>query len=154
MADVRVSWLALDTEAQPCDVRVSWLAFDCDAQTRVFHEVEFESPLWWKRRPKRISDEDADKALKEAAKVIKQTAKAQAEQRIPEAQRKGLARKAIEPVALQMPGFDWRPMYEAAYSEALTAALLDQLTLADQKRKALELRKRIEDDEIALLMLI
>lgn len=123
-------------------------------RARPAHIVDIEPSLWWQRRPKRISEEEAAEALKAAARVIKATAKEQAEERIPEAQRKGLARKAIEPVALQMPGFDWRPMYEQAYSEALTAALLAQLTLADQRTKALELRRRIEDDEIALLMLI
>jgi hypothetical protein len=122
-------------------------------RSRQPHIVEFESPLWWKRKPKRITDEEAAEALKEAAKVIKATAQAQVAESIPEAQRKGQARKAIEPVALQMPGFDWRPMYEQAYSEALTQAILAQLTLAEQRKQALA-RQRVEDDEIALLMLL
>ena len=29
--DIRVSWLALDTNAEPCDIRVSWLALDTNA---------------------------------------------------------------------------------------------------------------------------
>jgi hypothetical protein len=31
--DVRVSWLQLDTAAAAVDVRVSWLAFETDAKT-------------------------------------------------------------------------------------------------------------------------
>ena len=33
--DVRVSWLQLDTAATPCDVRVSWLQLDTAGQTTV-----------------------------------------------------------------------------------------------------------------------
>ena len=116
-------------------------------------EIEFDSPLWWQRKPKKISEPEAVEALKEAAKVIRKTAQEQVAEAIPEAQRKGQARKAIEPVVLTMPGFDWRPMYEQAYSEALTAALLSQLTHNDAKRRALAARRRM-DDEIVLLMLL
>lgn len=32
--DVKVSWLAFDTQAVPCDVRVSWLAFDTQVEAK------------------------------------------------------------------------------------------------------------------------
>lgn len=127
--------------------------FPVAVEARHSFELDFDSPLWWKRRPKRISDDEAAEALKAAAKVIKATAKAQAEERIPEAQRKWLARKAIEPIALQMPGFDWRPMYEQAYSEALTQAILAAMTLGEQRQQALA-RQRADDDAIAILMML
>lgn len=117
-------------------------------------EIEWESPLWWKRKPRRISEPEAIEAIKQAAKVIRQTAREQVAESIPEAQRKGQARKAIEPAVMQMPGFDWRPMYEQAYSEALTAEILSQMTLTEARRKAAAARKRIDDDEVALLMLL
>jgi hypothetical protein len=44
-------------------------------RSRQPHIVEFESPLWWKRKPKRITDEEAAEALKEAAKVIKKSSR-------------------------------------------------------------------------------
>ena len=120
---------------------------------RAGFDVDFEPKLWWQRKPKRITEEEASEALAKAAKVIKQTAREQVAEAIPEAQRKGQARKAIEPVALQMPGFDWRPMYEAAYSEALTAAIMAQMQQTDAKRKALAERRR-RDEETVLLMLL
>ena len=35
---VRVSWLQLDTAATPVDVRVSWLQFDSAANDAVIHD--------------------------------------------------------------------------------------------------------------------
>ena len=116
-------------------------------------EIDWDSPLWWKRKPKRVTEEEAAKAIAKAAEVIRATAKDQVQEATPEAQRKGQARKAIEPAVLSMPGFDWRPMYDRAYSEALTQAILAQLTLADAQQRAVE-RKRLQDNEIALLLLI
>jgi hypothetical protein len=111
------------------------------------HEVDFESPLWWKRRPKRIAEDEARAVLKKAATVIRAVAKDHAEQGLPQAQRRGQARQIIAPLIEQMPGFDWRPMYELAYSQALTTAILARFRDIDSLR-------RLRDDELALLLLI
>lgn len=116
-------------------------------------EIEWESPLWWQRKPKRITDEEATEAIAKAAAVIRAKATEQVAEAIPEAQRKGQARRAIEPAIAQMPGFDWRPMYDRAYSEALTQAILTQLSLGDARRRA-AVRRQQQDNEIALLLLI
>ena len=42
--DVKVSWLAFDTQAVPCDVRVSWLAFDSRLATVANNSAQGVAP--------------------------------------------------------------------------------------------------------------
>ena len=58
MADIRISWLALETAITPVDVRISWLSFDVDAE-EIAPPLE-DKPLRVpaRRRVKRAEEED------------------------------------------------------------------------------------------------
>jgi hypothetical protein len=118
-------------------------------------DVDFEPALWWQRKPKALEPVEAKKQLRKVAAVIVEKAQKQAEERTPEATRKAEVREAVAPLVQQMPGFDWRAMYEAAYDRALTAAIAAQMRAQDEvkARAHAERKKRMRDeDEIALLL--
>jgi hypothetical protein len=56
--DVKVSWLGFDTAAEPVDVRISWLAFDTDAEVAPppLEDKPLRMPA--RRRVKRVEDEE------------------------------------------------------------------------------------------------
>ena len=87
-------------------------------------DVDQEPTLWWKRKPKALAPEEATQRLKRAAEVIVSKAKRHADDREPVAQRRAEVKQAIAPMLAQMPGFDWRPMYDAAYSWAVSTLIV------------------------------
>jgi hypothetical protein len=118
-------------------------------------DVDFEPTLWWQRKPKALEPVEAKKQLRKVAAVIVEKAQKQAEERAPEATRKAEVREAVAPLVQQMPGFDWRDMYEAAYDRALTAAIAAQMRVQDDEKARVlaERKKRLRDEEeIALLL--
>jgi hypothetical protein len=120
-----------------------------------FDVVDMEPALWWQRKPKALEPSAAKEKLRKVAAIIVEKAQEQAEEKAPEATRKAEVRAAVEPLVQQMPGFDWRAMYEAAYDRALTAAIAQQLKAADaiKARADADRRRRMRDEEeIAILM--
>ena len=122
-------------------------------------DVDFEPTLWWQRKPKALEPELAKKQLRKVAAVIVEKAQQQAEERAPEATRKAEVREAVAPLVQQMPGFDWRAMYQAAYDRALTAAIAAQMQAQERAqaqavaRAEAERKRRMRDEEeIALLL--
>lgn len=118
-------------------------------------DVEIEPTLWWQRKPKAVEPEAAKAQLRKVAAVIVKKAQQQAEERKPEATRKAEVREAVAPLVQQMPGYDWRPMYQAAYDRALTAAIASQMQAREEEQaRALAARKRRmrDEEEIALLL--
>lgn len=117
-------------------------------------DVDFTSPLWWKRKPRALEPVEAKERLQEAAAVIVAKAKDHAQERPPVAQRRADVKQAVSPLLASMPGFDWRPMYEAAYSWAL-ALTIGQAWKAQEEAKAAIARAMLrEEEEIALLMMV
>jgi hypothetical protein len=122
-------------------------------------DVDFEPTLWWQRKPKSLEPAKAKKQLRKVAAVIVEKAQQQAEERAPEATRKAEVREAVAPLVQQMPGFDWRAMYEAAYDRALTAAIAAQMQAQERaqaqaaaKAEAARKRRMRDEEEIALLL--
>jgi hypothetical protein len=115
-------------------------------------DVDLEPALWWKRKPKALDAVAAKAQLRKVAAVIVATAQQQADERKPEATRKAEVRQAVEPLVQQMPGFDWRAMYEVAYDRALTAAIAAQMQQQEARMLAARKRRMRDEEEIALLL--
>jgi hypothetical protein len=111
--------------------------------------------MWWQRKPKKISDEEAEEKLEEVAEVIAAKAEEHAKAKKPKKARVADVVEEIRPILAEMPGFDWRPMYEAAYQAALDDELDRALRAQDVQQMAareLERIQRIQDDEDVLLI--
>jgi len=115
-------------------------------------DVDQEPALWWKRKPKALAPEEAKQRLKRAAEVIVSKAKQHADDRDPVAQRRAEVKQAIAPMLAQMPGFDWRPMYDAAYSWAVSMLIAQALDAQEQAKAAIAKARLRDEEEIALLM--
>jgi hypothetical protein len=119
-------------------------------------DVDMEPVLWWQRKPKAISETSAKAKVAKVARVIVEKAQEAAAERVPEAQRRGEVRAAVKPLLDSMPGFDWRPMWEEAYSRALTALIGQQMAQRDETERQAKAeaarRRQIDEDEIALLV--
>ena len=117
-------------------------------------EIDFEPKLWWKRKPRAVAPEDARAQIKAVAKVLQAKAKEQVENPKPKAQRISEAREAVKPVVSQMPAFDWKPIYDEAYSLALTLAI--KAALEEQAMQAavaeIDRIRRLRDEEDALIL--
>lgn len=135
--------------------------------SRIIHEVDMESPLWWKRKPKKVSDEEAAEKVAAVAKVIKAKAQEHAEQIKPAPKRKAEVKREVAPLVAEMPGFDWKPLYQQAYDDALTRAIANTLEpvytppnrveaqLAQQAQemaaREIERIRMMDDEDVALL---
>lgn len=111
--------------------------------------------LWWARKPKDVDDEEAGEALEDAAEVITSTVAEQVAKGATAAKVKKAVKEAIKPVAEQMPGFDWLPLYQeslkaAQQADAKTAQELQSRIVAALKERE---RLRIEQDEDDLAIL-
>lgn len=119
-------------------------------------DVDIEPMLWWQRKPKALDEKVAKKKLHEVAAVIVEKAQEQALERLPEAQRKAEVKRAVSPLLESMAGFDWRPMYDEAYSRALTVVIAAQMRAKDEYEKAqaaaLAMRRMRDEEEIQLLL--
>lgn len=138
----------------------SFLTFGGNAeQTRGMaggFDIDIEPRLWWQRKPKALDEKVAKKKLHEVAAVIVEKAQEQALERPPEAQRKAEIKQAVSPLLESMAGFDWRPLYDAAYSRALTAVIAAQMDAKDKREKAeaaaIAMRRMRDEEEIQLLL--
>lgn len=119
-------------------------------------EVDMEPALWWQRKPKALDEKVAKKRLHEVAAVIVETAQEHALEQPPEAQRKAEIKRAVSPLLDSLAGFDYRPMYEAAYSRALTAVIAAQMRAKEEYEQAqaaaLALKRMRDEEEIQLLL--
>ena len=125
------------------------------AQSGIDIEFEFEPALWWQRKPKTLGNVKAKAKLAKVAKVIAKKAVEQVEKSAPEAQRKAEVRQAVAPMLPEMPGFDWKPVYEQAYSMALTAAIDAQMRQAEANQEAareIERIRQLDEEDIAILV--
>lgn len=111
--------------------------------------TNFESKLWWKRKPKALPEEQATEQVKRVVKAIERVAKTQIEQPQPFKAQKAEVREAIAPMVEQMPGFDWMAVY---------TAILDGLKRQQAEQMAKEQIARIqamrdEDEDLLVLMM-
>lgn len=119
-------------------------------------DVDMEPQLWWQRKPKALAPAVARARLYKVAKCIVEKAQQQADRREPEAQRRAEVKEAVAPLLAQMPGFDWRAMYQEAYDRAISKLIAAQRDAQDQdrKREAEESarRGRIDEEDVSLLI--
>jgi RNA processing factor Prp31 len=80
-----------------------------------FVMVDRPSTLWWKRKPKALSEEAADQKVKRVVRVIEQIARQQPEQKAKQTQRE--VARAVAPMLAEMPGFDWTPVFRQVIQE-------------------------------------
>lgn len=118
---------------------------------RGFVMTDFESPLWWKRKPKAMPEAEAQKKVARVVRVIESVAKAQIAQPAAKfAEQKREVREAVEPLVEQMPGFDWMAVY---------TSILDGLKEQEAQRIATAEIERIrlmtdEEDDMLILMML
>ena len=75
-----------------------------------FVDEEWEPKLWWQRKPKAVSDEDAAQKVQKVARTIERVVKAKVESK--QEPSKQAVKQAIAPVIAEMPGFDWNRLYQ------------------------------------------
>lgn len=120
-------------------------------------EIEWESKLWWQRKPKKISEPEAASKIKRVAKVIAKKAEEHAEDPAPVQQRIADIRQAVAPLVKEMPGFAWKPIYEDAYAKALDLAISQAMFARDAQEQATREIARIramDDEDVALLAMM
>jgi hypothetical protein len=120
-------------------------------------EIEWESKLWWQRKPKKISEPEAAAKIKRVAKVIAKKAEEHAEDPAPVQQRIADIRQAVAPLVKEMPGFAWKPIYEDAYAKALDLAISQAMLARDAQEQAAQEIARIramDDEDVALLAMM
>jgi hypothetical protein len=120
-------------------------------------EIEWESKLWWQRKPKKISEPEAAAKIKRVAKVIAKKAEEHAEDPAPVQQRIADIRQAVAPLVKEMPGFAWKPIYEDAYAKALDLAISQAMLARDAQQQAAQEIARIramDDEDVALLAMM
>lgn len=134
---------------------VAFIGDEPPAPSGIDIEYEFEPALWWQRKPKTLGNVKAKAKLAKVAKVIAKKAVEQVEKSAPEAQRKAEVRQAVAPMLPEMPGFDWKPVYDQAYSMALTAAIDAQMRQAEANQVAareIERIRQLDEEDIAILV--
>jgi hypothetical protein len=111
------------------------------------HRIEitdFEPKLWWLRRPKAVTEEEAKEKVETVAKTIEKVVKAK---RLGEAPTKQEVKQAVAPLVQAMPGFDWVKLYEQ---------ILIQIQIVESNKRFQAEQARIlldeEDAEILLLL--
>lgn len=109
--------------------------------------VDHESASWWKRKPRALPEQVAQKKIKRAAQVIEQIAR----KPITEQQQVQEVRQAIAPLLVEMPGFAWQPVYQyivaAIERQQAENARLQAIAEIDRIRA-------IESDEDDVLVLL
>lgn len=109
------------------------------------------SALWWKRKPKALSEEAAEQKVKRVVRVIKQIAAKQApEQTKKQAQRE--VAQAIAPMLADMPGFDWTPLYRTIVAEFKRQR--EEAARIEAVAQIARIRAIEQDDEDILLLMI
>lgn len=104
--------------------------------------------LWWKRKPRKLDDKEAEEKIVKVVRTIERVANSTDPSASKEVLRKA-AYAEIAPFLREMPGFNWEPMFRAI----LTQSKLQQQAkiLANQE---IERIKRMRDDEEALIVLL
>lgn len=109
------------------------------------------SALWWKRKPKALSDEVAEQKVERVVRVIKEIAgKQQPEQTAKQAQRE--VAQAIAPMLADMPGFDWTPLYRTIVAEFKRQR--EEAARIEAVAQIARIRAIEQDDEDILLLMI
>lgn len=109
------------------------------------------SALWWKRKPKALSDEVAEQKVNRVVRVIKEIAgKQQAEQTAKQAQRE--VAQAIAPMLADMPGFDWTPLYRTIVAEFQRQR--EQAARIEAVAQIARIRAIEQDDEDVMILLM
>ena len=110
--------------------------------------VDIEPRQWWKRKPKKLPAEKAKVKIKEIAEVLTES--------FEEPQTTIVER--IRPLLLDMPGFDWKPLYQAIF-EIRQAELKRQrevLARAEAERliaQAIQKARDQDEEDVAILLL-
>jgi hypothetical protein len=111
------------------------------------HRVEltdFEPKIWWLRKPKAVTEQEAKEKVETVAKTIEKVVKAK---RLGEAPTKQEVKQAVAPLVQAMPGFDWVKLYER---------VLIQIQIVESNKRFQSEQARIlldeEDAEILLLL--
>lgn len=105
-----------------------------------FTLVDMPSTMWWKRKPKAITEEVAKKKIKRVVRAIEQAAQVAQ----PIAQQREVY-QAIAPLLADMPGFDWKQVFRL---------IVAQDTARRQMETTIARAKFIEQDEEEVLMLL
>lgn len=144
-----VSFIGIDTEAQ-----AGFAGFD----------VDFESPLWWKRKKDDPEPEEpaqqtkpvkpnrpGSEAIAKAKQIIAETAREHVERgtTVPKSARFAEVRSLLKPLGRQAMQFNWPDLYQRLYQQALHDALRTELEL-EATLEAL----RVEEEDLALEMLL
>lgn len=109
------------------------------------------SALWWKRKPKALSEEIAEQKVKRVVRVIKQIAAKQAPEQSAKQAKREVA-QAIAPLIAEMPGFDWTPIYRnivADFERQREEAARIEAVAQIARIRAIE-----QDDEDVLILLM
>lgn len=116
-----------------------------EASAHGFVLVDMPSSMWWKRKPKAITEEVAKKKIKRVVRAIEQATRAQVAQ--PAAQQQREVYQAIAPLLEEMPGFDWKQVFRL---------IVAQDTARRQMEATIARAKQIEqdDEDVLLLMLL
>lgn len=158
--DSRVSWVEFDTLATVLDTRVSWIEFDVEAEIDAgaqhgFIITDTAPRLWWQRKPKKITESEAEQSIAKVARKVERIVRAYADIAPKEALRIE-AHRQIAPMLEEMPGFNWLPMFNA---------ILIQVRMEQQRRDdedqagilaAFEIDRirRMRDEEAILVLLM
>ena len=117
--------------------------------------------LWWMRKPKNLTEEEAEEALEDVAEAIVDKVAEQVAKKAPADKVKKAVKEAVKPVAEKMPGFDWAAFYKQAFEAAQQAQQEQERTQAAirnyiVKAMADAQRRRIEqdDEDIELLAMM
>jgi hypothetical protein len=109
--------------------------------------VDFESSMWWKRKPKAVPKVVAEKRLARVVKALDAVAAEQIEAGEPV--KRSEVRQQIAPLLAEMPGFDWRPLYAAILQYRQAEAAGQEAAREIDRIRRLE---QDEDDVLALLL--
>ena len=122
----------------------SWGTLSAEApKTHGFIIIDAEPRLWWKRKPKKLTETVAKERIQAVAKGIERVARDQAGEvpAEPTKARKQEVRRAIAPMLADMPAFDWIGLYRA---------ILALINLETQRRIDAEFAQRLELERIRL----
>lgn len=104
--------------------------------------------LWWKRKPRTVTAEAAEKKVREIAGAIERVAARQPVTTTVKAARREVLR-AIAPQLEQMPGFDWTALYQ----RILIELHVRRTQQAAEQQAAIDAQKMRDEDDILILLM-
>jgi hypothetical protein len=111
------------------------------------HRVEitdYEPKLWWLRKPKAVTEEEAKEKVETVAKTIEKVVKAK---KVGEAPTKKEIKQAVAPLVQAMPGFDWVKLYEQILIQI-------QIVESNKRFQAEQARILMDEDDAEILLLL